>query len=144
MSIWFRPITLDELQKSRSGTMVDHVGIEFTEISSGSLSAKMPVDMRTRQPMGIMHGGASCTLAETVASVAANYTVDGDKFVCVGLEINTSHIKMVRDGFVKATARPVHLGKSTQTWEIKIVDEENRLVSLSRLRIAVLEKRTPL
>lgn len=141
MTIWFRPITLNELQKSRANTMVDHLGIEFSEIGNDYLCGTMPVDDRTRQPMGIMHGGASCALAETVASVAANYTVDQEKFVCVGLEINTSHVKMISSGYVKATAHPIHMGKSTQLWEIKIVDEQGRLISLNRLRMAVLERK---
>lgn len=141
MTIWFRPVTLTELQQSRTDTMVDHLGIEFTEIGNDFLCGTMPVDRRTRQPMGIMHGGASCALAETVASVAANYTVDPDRFVCVGLEINTSHVKMVSSGTVKATAHPVHMGKSTQLWEINIVDEQGRLISINRLRMAVLDKK---
>lgn len=142
MSIWFREVTIHELQKSRSGTMVDHLGIEFTEIGPDFLTAKMPVDKRTIQPMGIMHGGASCALAETVASVAANFTVDPALFVCVGLEINTSHVKMVKDGFVTGKAVLVHKGRSTQLWEINIVDDENRLISVNRLRMAVLEKKS--
>lgn len=140
MSIWFKPITLAEVSKSRIQTMVDHLGIEFTEIGDDYLCARMPVDDRTRQPMGIMHGGASCALAETVASVAANFCVDPDKKACVGLEINTSHIKMVKSGFVTGIARPIHLGRSTQLWEIKIHDENNQLISLSRLRMSVLDK----
>lgn len=140
MSIWFYPITLELLAKSRANTMVDHLGIEFSEIGDDFLCARMPVDDRTRQPMGIMHGGASCALAETVASVAANFTVDPEKYVCVGLEINTSHVKMVRSGFVTATAYPVHRGRTTQLWDIRIVDKEGKLISVNRLRMAVLEK----
>lgn len=120
--------------------MVGHIGIEFTEIGDDFLRAKMPVDQRTKQPMGIMHGGASCALAETVASIAANFCIDSSKQACVGLEINTSHIKMAKSGFVTGTARARHLGKSTQLWEIEIVNEEGQLVSLSRLRMAVLDK----
>lgn len=140
MSIWFKPITIEELTLSRSKTMLDHIGIEFTEIGDDFLRAKMPVDHRTCQPMGILHGGASCVLAETVASVAACYCVDPEKKVCVGLEINTSHIKMARAGFVIATARPVHLGRSTQLWDISIQNESGSLIALSRLRLAVLDK----
>lgn len=139
MSIWKKPISLELLADSRTQTMVDYLDIEFTEIGDDYLKAKMPVDRRTKQPMGIMHGGASCVLAETVASIAANWCVE-EKKVCVGLEINTSHVKMVRSGYVTATARPIHLGKSTQLWEIKIVDEKDQLISLSRLRMAVLDK----
>lgn len=140
MKIWFKPITLEEVAKSRTQTMVDHLGIEFTEIGNDYLCAIMPIDKRTKQPMGIMHGGASCALAETIASVAANFCIDWEKKVCVGLEINTSHIKMVKSGFVTGIARPIHLGRTTQLWEIKIHDENNYLVSLSRLRMAVLDK----
>lgn len=142
MSIWFRNVTIEELTASRIETMVDHLGIKFTEIGPDFLIATMPVDRRTLQPMGIMHGGASCALAETVGSVAANFTVDPNEFVCVGLEINTSHIKMVRSGFVSAKAVLTHKGRSTQLWEINIVDEENRLISVNRLRMAVLEKKS--
>lgn len=138
MSIWFRPMTLQELAFSRSKTMVDHLGIEFTEIGDDFLRARMPVDDRTKQPMGILHGGASCALAETIASVAANYSIDPEIKLCVGLEINTSHIKMAKSGFVTGIARAVHLGKTTQLWEIEILDESGDLVSLSRLRLAVL------
>lgn len=140
MGIWFRPITLSEVAKSRSQTMVDHLGIEFTEIGEDYLCARMPIDDRTMQPMRIMHGGASCALAETVASVAANFCVDPEKYACVGLEINTSHIKMVKAGFVTGVARPIHLGRSTQLWEIKIHDENNQIVSVSRLRMSVIDK----
>lgn len=140
MSIWFKPVTLEELTISRAETMVDHIGIVFTSIGDDFLCATMPVDRRTRQPMGIMHGGASCALAETVASIAANFCIDPAQKVCVGLEINTSHVKMVKEGFVTATARPLHLGKSTQLWEVPIVDEEGRLVSTTRLRMAVLDR----
>ena len=141
MSIWFRKLSLDEAQASRKDTMVDHLGIEFIEIGDDYMTARMPVDRRTKQPHGILHGGASCALAETVASVAANYCVDPEKFYCVGLEINTSHIKMARSGYVKGTARPLHLGSTTQVWEILIRDEEEHLISVNRLRMAVLEKR---
>ena len=141
MSIWFRPFTLEEAQTSRKNTMVDYLGIEFVEIGDDFLSARMAVDHRTMQPYGIMHGGASCALAETVASVAANYCVDPERFYCVGLEINTSHIKMVRSGYVIGVARPLHLGRNTQVWEILIRNEEGQLISVNRLRMAVLEKK---
>ncbi len=140
MTIWFNNPTLEQIAKSRANTMVDHLGIEFTDIGDDFLVAKMPVDQRTKQPYGIMHGGASCALAETVASVAASLCVDTDKKVCVGLEINTSHVRMVRSGFVKGTARPLHIGQSTHLWEIEIVNEQNQLVSMSRLRMNILDK----
>src|SRR5688500_15465432 len=99
-SIWHKPFTIEDAEKSRKGTMVDHLGIVFTEIGDDYLKAKMPVDNRTLQPYGIMHGGASCALAETVGSVAGNYCLDPSKARAVGVEINTSHLKMVREGFV--------------------------------------------
>lgn len=138
--IWFNPINAEDLTRYRDGTMADFIGIKFTEIGKDFLIATMPVNDRTFQPMRIMHGGASCVLAETLGSVAANCCVDQEKKVCVGLEINTSHVKMARAGIVKGTARPVHIGRSTQLWEIHIVDEQDNLVSLSRLRVAVLDK----
>lgn len=140
MGIWFKDFTLEDLQASRRNTMVDHVGIEFTGFTENSMSAKMPVDQRTRQPFGIMHGGASCVLAETVASVAGNYVLDPSTHHAVGLEINTSHVRMAKEGWVYATAIPLHLGKTTQLWEIRIFDEEERLVSMNRLRLSVIEK----
>ena len=144
MSIWKKNFSLEEVQASRANTLVDHLGIEFCEIGEDFLSAKMPVDHRTHQPYGIMHGGASCALAETIASVAANYCVDNEQYYCVGLEINTSHVKMARSGYVTGVAKPLHLGQSTQLWEILIHDEKRQLISVSRLRMAVLEKKKPI
>ncbi len=138
--IWSRPIIADDLTKYRDGTMADFIGIKFTEVGEDFLVATMPVNDRTFQPMRIMHGGASCVLAETLGSVAANCCVDHEKKVCVGLEINTSHIKMARSGLVKGSAIPVHIVRSTQLWEIHIVDEADNLISLTRLRVAVLDK----
>lgn len=138
--IWKQSFTLEDAATSRQGTMVDHVAIKFVEVGLNFLRAQMPVDERTRQPFGIMHGGASCVLAETVASVAANFCVDSG-FYCVGVEINTSHIKTVQAGYVVGTAKPFHLGRSTQVWEIIIENDKGQLVSISRLRLAVLEKK---
>lgn len=141
MKIWHAPFTLEDMQKSRNRTMVDHLGIKFTEIGNDYLVATMPVDERTIQPYGIMHGGASCALAETIASVAANYCVDQTKQYCVGMEINTSHVKSVSSGSVKGIAKPLHLGRTTQLWNIDIYDEKSRLISVSRLRLSVRELR---
>ncbi len=140
MGIWKSPITIEEVAKIRESTMTDALGIEFTEIGEDYLKGKMPVDHRTLQPFGIMHGGASCALAETLGSVAGTYCVDRSKNFCVGLSINTNHIGMVREGYVYGTARPLHLGGKTQIWEIEIRDEMERLVSLSRLTLMVLER----
>jgi 1,4-dihydroxy-2-naphthoyl-CoA hydrolase len=137
----FRPgFTLEEIQKTGPGTLAEALGIVVTEVGADSITATMPVDHRTIQPMGVLHGGASVALAETVGSVSANGTIDSTKQFCVGLEINANHIKSVRSGLVRATSKPFHLGKSTQVWEIRITDESDRLVCISRLTIAVLNK----
>jgi 1,4-dihydroxy-2-naphthoyl-CoA hydrolase len=140
MNIWKKEFSIEEATQSRAGTMLEHLGIEFIQKGSDFLEAKMPVDHRTLQPYGIMHGGASCVLAETVGSVAANYCVDQSTHYCVGIEINTSHLKMARSGFVFGVAKSLHLGRSTQVWEILIRDEKGDLISVNRLRMAVLDK----
>jgi 1,4-dihydroxy-2-naphthoyl-CoA hydrolase len=138
--IWFNNPTLASLNARGLKTMVEHLGIEFIEIGDDFLRAKMPVNEKTKQPIGIMHGGASCVLAETVGSTAANACVNLEKFYCVGLDINTNHIRSVRDGFVFATAIPFHLGRSTQVWEIKILNVQNQMVSINRLTMSVLAR----
>ncbi|HSW68883.1 MAG TPA: PaaI family thioesterase [Gammaproteobacteria bacterium] len=141
MKIWKIDMTLPALASRSKDTLVEHVGIEFLEIGDDYLTARMPVDKRTLQPMGIMHGGASCVLAETVGSTAANCCVDLNKFYCVGLEINTNHIRSIRNGFVYGVAKPYHLGKSTQVWSIEITNEQKQLISVNRLTMMVLEKK---
>ena len=140
MSIWRQPISLDELNRYQQQTLVTHLGIRYTEAGDDYLKASMPVDERTRQPAGILHGGASATLAETLGSTGANLVVDRDKMLCVGLELNCNHIRAVRAGCVTGTARPLHIGKSTQVWEIRITDEQERLVCVSRITTAVLKR----
>ena len=140
MQIWkieATPIMANERGKN---TMSDHLGIEFTEMGHNYLKATMPVDQRTKQPAGIMHGGASCVLAETVGSTASNLCVDEHHY-CVGLDINTNHIRSMREGVVTATAKPFHLGKTTHVWGIEIHDEEGKLVSVTRLTMAVLKRK---
>lgn len=139
MSIWFENITVEEITQRCKNSLSDHLGIVFTEIGPHSLTATMPIEQQTMQPMGILHGGASAALAETVASAAANYCVDLKKKRCVGLNLFTNHIKAVKQGFVKAIAKPLHLGKSTQVWEIETQDSEKRLISVSRLTLAVID-----
>jgi 1,4-dihydroxy-2-naphthoyl-CoA hydrolase len=134
-------ITTDILNESSKNSMVAHLGIFYTEVGENHISAKMPVDHRTRQPLGLLHGGASVTLAETLGSVAATFSVDHERFTCVGLEINANHIKQVTDGWVYGTAKPVHIGKSTQIWEIKINNDSGDLVCISRLTMAVIKKK---
>ena len=141
MAIWFQPFTLESVQKMGLGTMVEHLGIQITELGDDSLSGTMPVDQRTVQPMGILHGGASAALAETLGSIAANLVVDTRRKYCVGLDINANHIKAARAGWVTGVARPLHLGTSTQVWSIEIKDMQGKLVCISRLTMAVLDRR---
>lgn len=140
MKIWKTNIDLNAVTERGKNTMSDYLGIEFTEFGDDFLAARMPVDHRTLQPAKIMHGGASCVLAETVGSTAAQFCVDMAKFYCVGLDINTNHIRMATSGYVTGVAKPFHLGKSTQVWGIEIKNEEGKLVSVTRLTMAVLER----
>ncbi len=141
MKIWITPIDLANANERSKNTMAEYLGIEFTEVGDDYLIARMPVDHRTKQPIGIMHGGTSCVLAETVGSTAANYCVDINTHYCVGLDINTNHIRSMREGFIIGTAKPFHIGRSTQVWSIEIKDEAGRLVSINRLTMAVLNQR---
>ena len=140
MSIWFKPISVDDLNAYQQETLVSRLGIRYTEIGDDWLKASMPVDSRTKQPAGILHGGASVALAETLGSTGANLVVDWEKKLCVGLEINANHVRAMRDGEVMGTARPLHVGGSTQLWEIKIEDVQGRLVCISRITMAVLDR----
>lgn len=132
--------SLQYLNNLSKGNMGEHVGIEFTAITADSLSAKMPVDHRTKQPFGLLHGGASVVLAETLGSVASYCCIDPDKQYCVGLEINANHVRAARNGYVFGTASPLHIGKKTQVWEIRITNEAEKLVCISRITIAVIDK----
>jgi 1,4-dihydroxy-2-naphthoyl-CoA hydrolase len=140
MRIFKESATLESLNKWSRNTLAEHLGIEFVEIGDDFLVAQMPVTAKTHQPLGLLHGGASVALAETLGSVAATLCVDESKF-CVGLEINANHLKGVRNGFVKGTTRPIHIGKQTQVWEIRISNDLNELICISRITMAVLEKR---
>jgi uncharacterized protein (TIGR00369 family) len=142
MSIWKSPITLDELNRSRDRTLIRHLDIVFTELGNDFVSASMPVDERTHQPYGLLHGGASVVLAETLGSTGANMCIDRSAYLCVGQEINANHIRSVRSGRVIGTARPVHLGGRTQVWAIEIVNEAGALVCISRLTVAVVKAGT--
>ncbi|BCR03771.1 thioesterase [Desulfuromonas versatilis] len=139
MAIWFHEVTLDEVNRLGRGNMIEHLGMEFYEIGPDFLKAKMPVDHRTRQPEGLLHGGASVALAETLGSYAANLVVDPEKYYCVGQEINANHVRGLRQGWVFGATRPLHLGRRSQIWEIQIEDEQERLVCVSRLTMAVVE-----
>jgi 1,4-dihydroxy-2-naphthoyl-CoA hydrolase len=136
--IWFdKDLTTAKLSPLGQHTMGEHLGIEWTEVGADYLQARMPVDDRTRQPYGLLHGGASCVLAETIGSVASAMIVDHEKFYCVGMEINANHLRSARDGYVTGTARPLHLGGSTHVWDIHITNEAGELVCVSRLTVAV-------
>ena len=139
MSIWFGN-PKDRPAFPKGTTMPDYVGIEFLEIGDDYIIARMPVDHRTRQPAGLLHGGASVTLAETLGSMGAWFCLDPQKQDCVGLEINANHVRGVREGFVYGTARPLHIGRTTHLWEIKITNEEDKLVCVSRITLAILNK----
>jgi 1,4-dihydroxy-2-naphthoyl-CoA hydrolase len=141
MPIWFATPTLEDANRRMQAGLAGHLGIRFTEFGEDYLRGTMPVEPRIHQPMGILHGGASLVLAETLGSVAANYVVDYTRHNCVGQEINGNHIRPVRSGIVTGTARPVHLGSRSQVWSIEIRDEQERLVCISRLTIAVVEAR---
>ncbi len=139
MSIWKSPQTLAALNAGGDDTLIRHVDIVYTEIGEDFLRATMPVDHRTRQPYGLLHGGASVVLAETLGSVGAAMCVDSSKYICVGQEINANHVRSARRGLVTGTARPVHLGGRTQVWSIEIVNEAGELVCISRLTMAVVK-----
>ncbi|WP_449257932.1 hotdog fold thioesterase [Chlorobium limicola] len=136
------PVTPDEINETQivEGQMARHIGIEITEVGSDFMTARMPVDHRTIQRIGILHGGASLALAETVGSIAASYCIDREKQYIVGQEINANHIRPVKSGYVHATATPLHLGKTSQVWDIRIRNEEGKLVCVSRFTVAVLHK----
>ena len=139
MAIWFnQALTLEQLLPLGKNTMSEHIGIEWLELGPDFLSARMPVDQRTKQPYGLMHGGASCVLAETLGSVGSAMVVDHDAFRCVGVEINANHIRSARSGWVTGTARPVNLGRLLHVWEIRIEDERGKLVCISRLTVAIV------
>ncbi|MEI7694053.1 MAG: hotdog fold thioesterase [Chlorobium sp.] len=141
-SVFIGPVSLEEINTTQiiDGQMARHLGIEMTEIGIDSMTAKMPVDHRTIQRIGILHGGASLALAETVGSIAASYCVDRHLYYIVGQEINANHLRPVRSGFVYATATPLHLGKSSQVWDIRVKNEEGKLTCVSRFTVAVLKK----
>lgn len=138
MSIWKTDATVEQLAEKSRHTLVEQLGIEFLEIGDSFLKARMPVDSRTIQPAGILHGGASAALAETLGSIAASLCVDVETKTIVGLELNANHVRPVKSGWVTGVTTPIHIGKSTQIWEIRIVNEQEKLVCISRLTLAVV------
>lgn len=140
MSIWRTQTSVEQLQEHSRHTLAETIGIRVTEVGPDFLRATMPVNPRTHQPMGVLHGGASVALAETVGSLAATMCIDRTLYVCLGQEINANHLRPVSSGTVTATARPFHIGKRSHVWSIEIRDERERLVCISRLTIAVVDK----
>lgn len=139
MKIWKKNIDLHCLNATSRNTLIEHLQIEYSDVTDNAISATMPVCSFTHQPLGMLHGGASVVLAETLGSVAANFCVTDDYF-CVGLDINANHIRSMR-GMVTGTATPIHLGATTQVWQIELKDQRDRLICTSRLTVAVMKKK---
>jgi len=140
MAIWHKSITPDELNLRGENTLSDLLGIQFIEVGDDFMRATMPADERTKQPIGIVHGGANVVLAETIASTAANAVVDQALFYCVGLEINANHIRPVTGGLVTAITRPIHLGRTTQVWHIDLYNEAGKQTCVSRMTASVVAR----
>jgi 1,4-dihydroxy-2-naphthoyl-CoA hydrolase len=140
MSIWRTQTSVEQLQEHSRNTLAETIGIRVTEVGPDFLRATMPVNPKTHQPMGVLHGGASVALAETVGSLAATLCIDRTLYVCLGQEINANHLRPVSSGTVTATARPYHIGKRSHVWSIEIRDEQEKLVCISRLTIAVVDR----
>jgi len=143
MSIWRTEVTPEQLERLARGTFADRMGIRITEVGSDYLRATLPVTPALHQPYGVLHGGASVALAETVGSVAANLCIDGERLQCFGQEINANHLRAVTSGVITATARPFHIGSRSHVWGIEIRDEGGRLVCISRLTMAIVQRRDP-
>lgn len=142
-SLWFQDYSVENLQSYRCAGMSTHIGIEFTERGDDFLKARMPVDLRTTQPFGILHGGASCVLSESLGSVAAWMSIDPELYRAVGIEINCNHVRAVTEGYVVGICTPMHIGKRTQVWQTDIVEESTgKRVAISRLTVAIIEQGT--
>lgn len=142
-SIWFKPISIEELNYRSKNTLAELLDIQFTEIQPNSLTATMPADSRTKQPIGIVHGGANVVLAETIASTAANAVVNIEEYYCVGLEINANHIRSVKEGLITGIAQPIHLGRSTHVWTIQLYNEAGQLTCASRMTASIIRRKEP-
>ena len=140
MAIWFKEPTKEEAGKMQKGTLMETLDIQIIELGEDYIVGSMPVDHRTVQPYGILHGGASVALAETLGSVAAHLVVDSSKFFTVGMEVNANHIRPAKKGRVIGTAKPIHIGRSSQIWGIEIKNEEGKMVCVSRITMAVLAR----
>jgi 1,4-dihydroxy-2-naphthoyl-CoA hydrolase len=143
MAIWKQTIDLDRINAWNSNTMVEYLGMRVTEIGDDFVRGTMPVDKRTIQPFGLLHGGASVALAESLGSLGANLVLEAGKEMAVGLDINANHVRAATGGLVTGTARALHVGRSTQVWEIRIEDEQQELICISRLTMAVIPRRSP-
>jgi 1,4-dihydroxy-2-naphthoyl-CoA hydrolase len=141
MKVFKDEITPELLNRWSPNTMAENIGIEFTAVGPDYIEARMPVDHRTHQPLGLLHGGASVALAETMGSIAAMCCLDETKQYCVGLDINANHVRGVKSGYVIGVTRPLHIGKKTHVWEIKISNEAGELVCISRITMAVIDKK---
>lgn len=139
MGIWNMPFSLEQLNQQIQNLMPGILGVVFTEVGDDFLTASMPVNQHTRQPAGLLHGGASVALAETLGSIGSSMCIDRNQYHCVGLEINANHIRVVKEGFVYGTTRPLHIGSSTHVWETKITNEINQMVCISRMTTAILK-----
>lgn len=140
MAIWFKQFTTDDLNLRSKNTLADFLGIMFTDVGENSLTAIMPITERTKQPLGIVHGGANVVLAETIASTAANVVIDLERFYCVGLEINANHIRSVKEGVVTAITRPIHIGRTTHVWHVDIYNEAGKQTCVSRMTASVIAR----
>lgn len=134
-------VQLEALNSMGEGCMVEHLGIVFTEVGTHSLTATMPVDKRTKQPMGLLHGGASVALSETMGSVASVLCIDLQQKAAVGLEINANHIKSAKEGVVTGVCSPIHIGRSTHVWNIEIKNDQQQLVAISRITVAIIDRK---
>jgi len=139
--IWFnKAMTIVDIEYLGKNNMAEHLGMKFTEIGNDFIKGTLPVDHRTRQPYGLLHGGASAALAETLGSLASAFVIDPDKYICVGIEINANHVRGVRSGSVTGTCTAIHIGATTHVWDIRIHDDANeKLVCISRLTVAILK-----
>lgn len=143
MSIWKQTIDLERINAWDKNTLSEHLGMRITEVGADFVRGTMPVDARTKQPFGLLHGGASVAFAETLGSLGANLVLDVGKEMAVGLDINANHLRAVTHGLVTGTARPLHIGRSTQVWEIRIENDERELICISRLTMAVVPRHSP-
>jgi len=140
MAIWFKEFTPADLNKRSEYTLADFLGIQFTEVGDDFLKATMPANARTKQPLGIVHGGANVVLAETIASTGANAIIDIEQFYCVGLEINANHIRPVSDGLITGVARAIHIGRTTQVWLIDLYNDVGKQTCVSRMTASVVKR----